>query len=226
MGNGLNSNFRILAIGDSHGVGFDDIASIRNCVYLAASIKGLPKRMSALNIREQVFQEVKKNDFDYLVFKFGQVDIEFGYWHTVIANGHLSLEDFFTEVISSFESFLDDVAAMVARERIIIFGVNLPSIFDTEEAMINCAKIINGDNIDIFQESVGSTDQLVVNVALDRRGGSLIAGMGVQCGGVSAEGNDQGFLGQAGLGDEKNRRKKGEDETEEAVLFHLSLLCG
>lgn len=122
----------IYCIGDSHVYGFKfSNQSINNYtvnLISGASLTGLPRRTSSTNSNQIIHNILKSKKYDYVVLKFGQVDLELGYWFKKLKNKQLTMKELMNNLINSYELFIKQF--LEYKHKLIIFGINLPSIFE------------------------------------------------------------------------------------------------
>lgn len=88
-----------------------------------ASVKGLGKKSSRLNIAQAIGESISAGDT--LVLNFGQVDLELGYYYeNVIKCRTIEPPIFIEELVTAYERFLLQTIPKVGK--IIIKGVNIP----------------------------------------------------------------------------------------------------
>jgi hypothetical protein len=128
----------IYCIGDSHVYGFSfsnqSINQYTVNLIPGASLTGLPRRTSTTNSNQKINNVLKSEKYDYIVLKFGQVDLELGYWFKKLRNEQLTFEKLMDDLIISYEIFIKLFEKY--KHKLIIFGINLPSIF-SKNAFIN-----------------------------------------------------------------------------------------
>jgi len=133
---------KILIYGDSHTKGFigyknDKVILDINSIP-GASIKGLPRHKSTLNLNEKIKIKLE-NNYDLVIFKFGQVDIDLGFWYTKIyKNNNIKFDEYIKILINMYKNFIKSLKI----KKLIIFGINLPSIFNKENCINFTYKII------------------------------------------------------------------------------------
>ena len=97
---------KILIYGDSHTKGFigyknDKVILDINSIP-GASIKGLPRHKSTLNLNEKIKIKLE-NNYDLVIFKFGQVDIDLGFWYTKIyKNNNIKFDEYINIIINKY----------------------------------------------------------------------------------------------------------------------------
>ena len=76
--------------GDSHSRIFKKIKLNRFKLNVenvsGASLIGLPKSNSKLKLRSKIITYLKNNKPDFLILKFGQVDIDLGYYYRIVVS--------------------------------------------------------------------------------------------------------------------------------------------
>ncbi|MEB3342750.1 hypothetical protein [Okeania sp.] len=134
-GENLNRNKKYIIFGDSHSQFFGRRQSHKDIeIHLhkipAASMTGFGKRESTLKVADQIRQKIYEYpDLDLLILKFGQVDVDLGYYYRlVVKQENIKFIDFAEKVISMYFDFINSLA--LEKSRIYILGINLPSIFN------------------------------------------------------------------------------------------------
>lgn len=138
---------KIVIFGDSHSRIFKKI-EIPNVILDVNSISGgtitgLAKRISTLQIRKNIIDYLKNNEPDYLILKFGQVDIELSYYYKqVVKNNNFTKEEYIDTIISTYKLFLEEIMKYIDKSKIIIFGINPPALLSKEKCLLYTSRII------------------------------------------------------------------------------------
>lgn len=99
-----------------------------------ATITGFGKDSSKLGTYEFVKDYVRSRKPQYLVLKFGQGDLEFGYYYRVlIKNEQLDYQDFLFFLIESYKKRIHQLKDLT---NVIVHGIDFPSLIE----MKKCAK--------------------------------------------------------------------------------------
>lgn len=145
---------KVLVIGDSHTQYFAisnqvvvSHAPVRgvNCrakVVSAASVTGVGKAKSTLNIAEDVPKWIASFVPDFLVFNLGQVDIELGLpFRKYVKEDGIPAKVHMDSFIESYLTFLSGID--FPREKIVIKGINLPVLcYDRPKAIKYINRIV------------------------------------------------------------------------------------
>ena len=128
---------RVLAVGDSHTQYFELSNQVVvahapargiTCAFKAvnaASVTGVGKQSSTLNISADVPKWIANFRPDFLVFNLGQVDLELGLpFRKYVKEDGISAQEHMERFIESYLTFLKGLD--FPREKIVIKGVNLP----------------------------------------------------------------------------------------------------
>lgn len=133
----------IYCIGDSHTYGFTFSNQSNNNytvkIIKGASLTGLPRKTSATNSNRRIKKTLNSKKYDYIVLKFGQVDLELGYWFKKLTLKELTIERLMDNLINSYEVFIKQF--IEHKHKLIIFGINLPSIFDKKNLIHRIASV-------------------------------------------------------------------------------------
>jgi hypothetical protein len=112
-----------------------------------ATLLGLPKRISTLNVKKKIITYLKKNKPDFLILKFGQVDIDLSYYYKLVIKGiNINKNKYIYNLISCYKKFIFELLNYIDKEKIIIFGINPPSLIDKKSCYIYTSKIIFNKN--------------------------------------------------------------------------------
>lgn len=125
--------------GDSHSLFFKHFEHpqihLNLHAIIGATITGLPRRDSTLQVGNKIKQEIKKATVDFLVLKFGQIDVELGYYYKkLVKRKDLEINQYIEGVISDYSIFLNSLLTFF-NGKILVFGINLPSTINNEQAM-------------------------------------------------------------------------------------------
>lgn len=152
---------RVLAIGDSHTQYF----ALSNQVVVAhapargitcaakavsaASVSGVGKQSSTLNVAADVPKWIANFNPDFLVFNLGQVDIELGLpFRRFVKEDGIAPQEHMERFIESYLTFLEGLDFQ--KSKIVIKGINLPVLcYDRPKAI----KYINRIVTERFTES-------------------------------------------------------------------------
>ncbi|MDQ7833735.1 MAG: hypothetical protein RDU30_18560, partial [Desulfovibrionaceae bacterium] len=93
-----------------------------------ASIAGLGKRYSTLDLMPKIEKCIERFAPDYLLLKFGQVDVEYGYYHQKFVKRNSRL-DFTSYCRKLVDNYLDAVEKIGKKTMVALNSVNLPSVF-------------------------------------------------------------------------------------------------
>lgn len=108
-----------------------------------ASVKGLGKKKSRLNMAKVIGESIEIEDT--LVLNFGQVDLELGFYYELVIKGKsVSPIAYVEELIRVYIKFLLEIRKKV--KRIIIKGVNIP-VFRYKNFALNYVGKIITENI-------------------------------------------------------------------------------
>ena len=112
-----------------------------------ATLVGLPKRISTLDIKNRIITYLKENKPNFLILKFGQVDMELRYYYKIVVKGeNIDKNEYIKDLISCYESFILGLLEHIDKEKIIIFGINPPALTDKDTCYIYTSKIIFDNN--------------------------------------------------------------------------------
>ncbi len=142
----LDRKKKYVIFGDSHSKFFtsQNHKDIEINLYQinGASMAGFGKRQSTLKVADKIRQTIYEyQDLDLLILKFGQVDVDLGYYYKlVVKQENIKFIDFAEKVISIYFNFIDSLA--LEKRLIYIFGINLPSLFTKDNAVKYTSRII------------------------------------------------------------------------------------
>lgn len=147
-----NNKPKFIVFGDSHAKFFNKEPQHKNFnveVYSisGASIAGFGKRRSTLGTSELITRVIKTTkNFDKLILKFGQVDVDLGYYYRLVIKGeNINFPELAKKLIDSYLLFVKQLP--ISKKKIHIFGINLPSIFNHKNAIDYTSRIIT-ENVD------------------------------------------------------------------------------
>lgn len=110
-------------------------------VYRGASLVGLGKRTSTLGLHLKIAEIVEEKQHDLYVFKFGQVDIDLGfYYQSIFKEESLDIDAFIENALAIYKAYLDKLE--VDNRKLLVHSINLPSIFDQVMARKYTQKVI------------------------------------------------------------------------------------
>ena len=132
-----------------------------------ATITGLPKRISTLNVKSNIVDYIMHNDPQYIILKFGQVDIDLKYPYYII-NGN-DTRGFIEKVVNSYEIFLNEIIKIYDKKKIIIYGINPPSLLKLESYLEYIGRIIHIDTYAKQQLFLKMSRSLKERVEISRR---------------------------------------------------------
>jgi hypothetical protein len=142
---------KIACFGDSHGHYFRNVyphlAEVETYAISGASMIGFGREHSKLQTKQKVLETIPTlAGEDYIVLMFGQVDIEFVFYHkNIIKDEAISFEDFVDMLVKTYIEVILEIKRL--HRNIVVCGINLPTIFNHEHAVENTIKIITA-NID------------------------------------------------------------------------------
>lgn len=111
-----------------------------------ASLNGLCKINSKLNINQKIINYLKNNKPDFLILKFGQVDIDLNYYYKIVVkNENININNFVKNLIHNYIIFILNISNYIPLSNIIIFGINPPTLID-QKSCFNYTKRIILDN--------------------------------------------------------------------------------
>jgi len=101
-------------------------------VYKGGSMTGFGKRSSTLNLTEEITGNIDVDDF--VIFNFGQVDIELGfYYKRIIKREEINIIHHMDEIIEKYILFVRSLNS----KNIVIKGINIPSTCHSEKQWQN-----------------------------------------------------------------------------------------
>lgn len=114
---------------------------VKNCYYQGASMRGLSNINSKLKYQPFILDNIVKHSNDYHVFKFGQVDVEYGFWYKkLIKKENIQQIDFFNKTIDEYIGLMLKIKDNISQN-IITCGVNLANNIDTVLQELNSTYI-------------------------------------------------------------------------------------
>lgn len=137
--------------GDSHSRIFKKIKLNRFKLNVenisGASLIGLPKSNSKLKLRSKIITYLKNNKPDFLILKFGQVDIDLGYYYRIVVkNENIIKREYVNNLVIKYINFINELSQLYPKQKIIIFGINPPSLLDKDSFFKYIKNIILKDN--------------------------------------------------------------------------------
>ena len=127
-----------------------------NCNQDSVSISGLNKEKSKLGYNKRIVKNIENDKKTFHLFKLGQVDIEYVYYHKLLnKKENLSKEQFYTNIISQYLDFLQSLDV-----NIIVCGSNLPGLPDIKSNNNYLASVINIDIIKIEKLNLSLQDKI------------------------------------------------------------------
>lgn len=149
---------KILVIGDSHTQYFkvnDELREIYKelnnieiipVVIHGSTIKGFGRRESTLNTRKELFQQIQHENPDYVCLSFGQVDIELGYYYSmVVKNLDLDFNLYCDELINSYMETI--IGLNIPLDKIIVKGINVTTLTKSRFKALRYTSRIITENI-------------------------------------------------------------------------------
>lgn len=183
---------KIAVFGDSHSVYFDNDfyaaygASAEVFVSRGATVTGLGRRTSTLGVHLKVEQTIEDAKHDYYVFKFGQVDIDLGfYYRAVLKEPGLDFSSFLDNVVESYKDYL--VGLNLPRNKIIVHLINLPTIRNRTAAIKYTSRVISEnaspDQVQVLKKQLaeimpGIGERTRRTLAFNRRLRSVLSPLG------------------------------------------------
>lgn len=144
--NDIDSKKKYVIFGDSHSQFFTGRNHENLEIHLyrvpGASMAGFGKKQSTLKVADTIRQTIYYHqDLDLLILKFGQVDVELGYYYRlVVKKESVDFTDFAEKIVSMYFDFIKSLD--VEKRRIYVLGINLPSIFKKNNAIRYTSPII------------------------------------------------------------------------------------
>lgn len=138
----------IAIFGDSHSEYFrqNDFYTrqgIKTDVFLypGATVVGLGRRTSTLGVDLKVSEVIAKARHDYYVFKFGQVDIELGFYYRLLfKDENLKFASFVEDVVAAYRDYL--LVLPLPRDKIIVHLLNVPTLRHQGAAVQYTSRVI------------------------------------------------------------------------------------
>ena len=142
----------------------------------SVSLKGLKNVNSKTNYNNFIINNIDKLKNNIILFKIGQVDIEFGYYYkTLIKNECINIEEFTDNLIEIYEEFLNKIN--YSNYKIIICGISLPAYNNIKHSIGYKGSIINlkkysdrinsiDENIDTLTKMFGTLEEQTKNSLL------------------------------------------------------------
>ena len=109
-----------------------------------ASIVGLGRNKSTLELLPKITQYIVSNNPDYVLMKFGQVDNEFGYYYKKFVKKERVMDvDSFAE--SLLEKYKEIICKLTNMTNVVVGCINLPSIYSRRHWAKRTLDVITGD---------------------------------------------------------------------------------
>ena len=141
----------IKVFGDSHSRIFKKcniLNHVIDCENISgATLAGLPKRISTLDVKNRMIDYLKNNKPDFLILKFGQVDIDLSYYYKIVVKKEeIDKSEYIQNLLSCYEKLIVELSYYIDKKKIIIFGINPPSLVKKESCYIYTSKIVLNKN--------------------------------------------------------------------------------
>jgi hypothetical protein len=157
----------IKVFGDSHSRIFKKcniVNHVIDCENISgATLAGLPKRISTLDVKNRMINYLKNNKPNFLILKFGQVDIDLSYYYKIVVKKEkIDKSKYIQNLLSCYERFIVEVSEYIDKKRIIIFGINPPSLVKKESCYIYTSKIVLNKNknlSDLLRDKIESIQE-------------------------------------------------------------------
>ncbi len=147
----LSDSYDVVIVGDSHAgatfLNFNNIRSIKSLVsYIpGAAATGFSRKESRLRSYERISLGVRQLRPRFVVYKFGQVDVEFGYYYRVVyKKDFLDIETFFHAVADLYIRTILHSHADISSIPI-VSCINPPIIADNKSFAIKVKATIEGE---------------------------------------------------------------------------------
>lgn len=122
-----------------------------------ATLMGLPKRISTLDVKNRMIHYLKQNEPDFLVLKFGQVDIDLSYYYKLVVKGEkINKSEYIRNLINCYRKIIVELSEYIDKKKIIIFGINPPSLIDEQACYIYTSRIINANFSNVLKNKIES----------------------------------------------------------------------
>lgn len=153
----------IKVFGDSHATIFKNIKvnnfEIECKTISGASIVGLPRKKSSLDVRNLIIDYLKNKNPDYLILNFGQVDIDLGfYYKLVVQNRKFNKRKYIKKLIILYDIFINDILKYICKSKLIICDINPPSLKTKESCYKYTKKIVFSKKI---KETLENNNKLI-----------------------------------------------------------------
>ena len=107
--------------GDSHSRIFKKIKLNRFKLNVenvsGASLIGLPKSNSKLKLRSKIITYLKNNKPDFLILKFGQVDIDLGYYYRIVVkNQSIIKREYVNNLVIKYINFINELSQLYPKQ--------------------------------------------------------------------------------------------------------------
>ena len=157
----------IKIFGDSHSRIFKKINLTKFTIDVdsisGASLSGLTNKNSQLQVKNKIIDYLHNNKPSFLIFKFGQVDIDLQYYFKiVIKNQKINKKEYVKNLIQNYIKFIDEISKIYPKHKIIIYGINPPTLIDKQKCFDYTLRIISEKNInnDIKNKLLNSIDNI------------------------------------------------------------------
>jgi hypothetical protein len=140
--------YNISVFGDSHARSFNNIAingaNIDVNALSGATLTGLVKRISTLEVLDKIKEYINKNpNIDFLILKFGQVDIDLKFFYKkYVKQENISDIEYIQECVRACKVLIESISEVFPREKIVICGINPPTPVDAQQALEYTSSII------------------------------------------------------------------------------------
>lgn len=117
--------------------------SVYNKGKSSASMSGIVRDKSKLNYKKEVEKSLYKNPNSYHIFKFGQVDVEYIYYHKLInKKQNITKEDFYNTIISKYIKYILEITSRGVKN-VIVCGCNMASPYEWKAYVKKILKLNN-----------------------------------------------------------------------------------
>lgn len=107
----------------------------------SASMSGIVKDNSTLNYKKEVDKNLHTNSNSFHIFKFGQVDVEYIYYHKLFNKKEdIAKKDFFNTIISEYIQY---ILAIISHgvKNVIVCGCNIASPYKWQSYVTSILKL-------------------------------------------------------------------------------------
>ena len=113
-----------------------------------ASLSGLTNKNSQLQVKNKILNYLQNNKPSFLILKFGQVDIDLQYYFKIVMkNQKINKEIYIRNMINNYIKFIHELSKIYPKNKIIIYGINPPSLIDKQKCFEYTLRIIAEKNI-------------------------------------------------------------------------------